>query len=120
MRTWLAGMTISTVFCWGAWLATLFGVNPYKADKFTFALFFVTLFFALVGTFTLIGFLIRIRVSEGQMVFSNVASSFRQAFFISLAAIGLLLLQTARVLTWWDGILLVAAILLLELYLRAK
>jgi len=120
MRTWLAGMTISTVFCWGAWLVTLFGINPYRADKFTFALFFVTLFAALVGTFTLIIFLIRVRITGGEIIFAHISGSFRQAVFVAMAAIGILLLQAARVLTWWDGTLLVLAILLLELYFRAK
>lgn len=114
------GLFLVSVFFWVAWGMTIFSVNPYDADRFSFASFFISLFFALLSTFTLIGFWIRGKKNKGATVASSIGGSMRHAFLFSAAGIGLLLLQAARVLSWWAGALLVGSILLLELYFRTK
>ena len=84
------------------------------------AAFYGSLFFGLVGTLTLIGYYGRVLASRGEVIYANIGVSFRQAVLIAFAVVALLILQSFRLLTWWDGGLLVVAIMLLELYFRAK
>jgi len=46
--------------------------------------------------------------------------SLRQGMLLSLLACGLLFLQSFRILVWWDGLLLLAGIFLIELYFLNK
>jgi len=115
---WVDG--ILTICCWLIAVGIFLITDPYQIGIKIFAAFFVSLFLALVGSLTLLGYNIRIRLSRREVLYAHLGVSFRQATLISLVVVGLLLLQAARVLNWWDGILLVSAILLLELYFRTK
>ena len=53
---------------------------------------------------------------RGELVGSNIILSFRQGILVALLATSLLVLQGLRILLWWDGLLLVAGIFLIELY----
>jgi hypothetical protein len=63
---------------------------------------------ALTGTFSVIGFLIKkIILKDDQIVFHHVKSTFRQGMLIAgVIILGLILLQI-KLLTWWNGILLI-------------
>ncbi len=115
---WICG--IVTVCCWLIAAGIIFLTDPYQIEIKIFAAFFASLLLALVGSLTLLGYNIRIRVSKREILYAHLGTSLRQAILLSLVIVGLLLLLAARVLNWWDGILLVSAILLLELYFRTK
>ena len=93
--------------------------DPNNLDVKIYILFFGSLFIGLTGLATLIGSQIRISVNKSYLI-SYLITSLRQGFLISLALIGILLLRITNVLNWWDGILLVSAILLLEFYFRTS
>jgi len=97
----------------------IFKYDPNQADFKILILFFSGLYFALAGLFTLLGNFIRIKINKNTLSVYFL-TSFRQGLLISLALVGLLLLKMTNVLNLWDGILLVVAILLLELYFRTK
>ncbi|MFO7807279.1 MAG: hypothetical protein R6V40_02540 [Candidatus Moraniibacteriota bacterium] len=42
--------------------------------------------------------------------------SARQGFLLSMLMIALLVMQSFRILTWWDGLLAVGAVIMIELY----
>ena len=115
---WVGG--ILTICCWLVAVGIFLITDPYQIGIKIFAVFFASLLLALIGSLTLLGYNIRIRLSRREVLYAHLGVSFRQAILISLVIVGLLLLQAARVLNWWDGILLVSAILLLELYFRTK
>ena len=83
-------------------------------------MFFVSLFVFITGILTLIGFYIRVKISNNEVFFANFKPSLRQAALFSLALTGILALQTLRVLTWWDALMLALSILLIELYFQNK
>ena len=114
---WFIGL--ASIVGWIVVAALILKTDPNTLDIKGFILFFSSLFIALLGFFTFLGYFIRLRIVK-HILHSHLIESIRQGILLSLAAVGLLLLQTARVLTWWDGILLVSAILLLEFYFRTK
>jgi hypothetical protein len=83
-------------------------------------LFFGSLFFALSGFFNLLLLWLRKKQVDADNAFSNVGLSFRQGMLLALFAVGLLILQSLRILIWWDGLLLLAGIFLIELYFVSK
>jgi hypothetical protein len=120
LKKYLIGMMISTVFCWFSWGMILFYIDPKTTGIVGLAAFYISLFFALIGLLTLIGFYLRIWFSKNEILFAHVGPSFRQAVFLSIVVVGSLVLQSFRLLTWWDGALLVASIVLLEFYFMSR
>ncbi len=120
LRSYLFLIFMATVLCWGAFLLALFNTNPEDAGVMALVSFFGSLFFALMGTLTLIGFYLRVYFSKNEVIYANMGIAFRQAVLFSICVIGLLILQALRLLNWWDGILFCLAILSLELYFRSR
>jgi len=98
----------------------LFFVNPYKADAGIFVLFFISLLFALAGTWGVLEFRIITRTRGFDAIQSKIFSSFRHGFMVSLVISGLLFMQGIEVLTFWDGVVFVLAIVLFEAYFLTR
>ena len=113
-------MMLSTVFCWISWGMILVYVDPETTGVIGLTAFYVSLFFALIGTLTLAGFYLRVWFSKNEILFAHVGPAFRQAIFLSLVLVGSLVLQSFRLLTWWDGALFIASVALLEFYFISR
>ena len=113
---YLTSIFIATFFSWAGWITVITRVNPF-GRSISLVLFYFSLFFALAGTFTLIGFYLRLFFSKNEIYFKNINISLRQGTLLSLCTIAALIFQSMRVLTWITGILLVSIVVLLEIYL---
>ena len=109
-------LLINGVTSWVAWLVVLNKFSPLNNLGIALLFFMITLFIALVCTFTLFIYYFRHNVFENSLLKSNFSISFRQGLFLSFIFIFALVFQLLRVLTWWSGLLLIIAILLLEYY----
>jgi hypothetical protein len=103
-------MTVTTLLSWAVWAVLLLSVDPEVSGPVGHAAFFVTLLFALAGTFSLSGLGLRRRFAKNALLFRQIGTSFRQGLFFSLFVVGSLLLEAAGFLKWWN---LVAYLLLL-------
>lgn len=113
-------MTIATIVCWAGWYTVVLLVNPHQAGFFGLFLFYASLTLALTGTFAVIGFFIRLFLLKQEMVFQKVVIAFRQAIFFALLFIGMLLLQSGRLLTWYNGAFLIMGLTMLEFFVISK
>lgn len=120
LRSYLIGMFVSTLFCWVSWILILVYIDPEQTSPVGILSFYISLFFAMVGTLTLCGFYLRVWFSKNEVLFAHVAPAFRQAIFLSIILVGSLVLQSFRLLTWWDGALLVGSVTLLEFYFMSR
>jgi hypothetical protein len=109
-----------TLLAFGSWLTILFNVDPLKADRFLFVALYASLFIFITGITTFIGFGIRILLSNREIIYAHFTPSLRQATLLAFAAVGLLFLQSLRVLSAIDAGAFILAILLIELFFRAK
>jgi hypothetical protein len=109
-----------TLFSLGFFVLILFNINPFTADLFTLSIFYISLFIFLTGIFTLLLFYLRIKLSNNEIFFANFNPSLRQSILISLSIVIILILKTLNVLSWWDGLLFVFSILLIEMYFQNK
>jgi len=94
----------------------LLNIDPGQTGFFGFLFFYLSLFLALTGTIALVGLLIRSYTLKHEMIFRLVTRSFRQGLFFSVLIIGTLLLQSQRLLTWWNTIFLVIGLTALEFF----
>src|SRR4030042_6222257 len=117
---YLWGVRISALLALAAWGAVVMLINPQESGMFGQTVFYLSLFFALSGIFILFLAWLRKITSGGEMPFIYVGMSFRQGILLAALAIILLMLQSFKALTWWDGLLAVAAVFLAELYFLSR
>ena len=114
LRQYLILMSIATLLCWVAWFFVLNYITP---DGGWLALFFFycSLFLAIVGTFSVSGFLARrFLVKNDEVVFRHVRRTFRQSLLLAIIIIFALMLLSARLRAWWNGIVLIIFFFFLE------
>ncbi|MCX6761813.1 MAG: hypothetical protein NTY33_03170 [Candidatus Moranbacteria bacterium] len=114
-RGYLWLVRIVGLFALGALIFIVLKTEPEK-DTGTKIFFYLAFFFFLGSLFNL--FLLRLRRSmmRGELAGENIVLSLRQGALLALFATSLLVLQGLRMLLWWDGLLIVAGIFLVELY----
>lgn len=114
LKHYLIFITIGTFLCWVAWLMVLFFINPVEAGGMAFIVFYLSLFLALTGTLSLIGFFVRVWFSHELVVFRHLGVSSRQAVWLGALVVVTLLLQSQRLLTWWNALLLILFLGIIE------
>lgn len=120
LRNYIAGMSLSTLLSLAAWVLIIFYIDPITTGAFGFTLFYLSLFFGLVGLFSLAGFALRKKFSRNVVAFVHVGPAFRQGILLSVILVACLALQSFRVLNWWTGGLFVASVILLEFYFMSR
>lgn len=111
---------VAATVSWLAFVMVIRMLDPFQSTGLALAMFFISLFFALTSTFTIIGFYIRMWVNKNEIYYNHINISLRQGILLALIALGCLLFQLLGVLTWWSGLLLIGAITLIEFYIGAK
>lgn len=120
MSRYLLSTSIASLFSWASFLVVLIQIDPYVSTRLALSLFFTTLFFSLTSTFTIIGCYIRRRISNNEIVYNHLRVTVRQSILLSIITLGCLLFLLFDLLTWWDGLLLVAIISLIEFYFSSN
>lgn len=120
LRLYLFGLYSIMFLSLGLWFLLLFNVNPFTAPTWIVIVFYLTLFLFLVGIFAIVGFYFKVWASNREIIFSHLAPTLRQSALISLLIIGLIFLEQVKALNWWVAILLVAAVIMLELFFRSR
>lgn len=119
LRSSLAVFGVGTAFAWAAFLLIFFTVPPDTAGVLGEAFFFSALLLALIGTLTMLGILGRWRMSS-LLPALHIGPAFRQGALLSVAAVGLLLLQRFRILRWWNILLLVILLAGFDFFLARR
>lgn len=111
---------IAGVISWVAWITAVLKLDPFESTGLALAFFFLSFFLALMCTFAILGFYFRLWVNKNEIYYQHINISLRQGILLSVIANGSLAFQLLGVLTWWTGILLVAAVALIEFYFAAR
>ena len=117
LKTYLTIMLLATAICWAAWTVVINSINPETTNSVGFLLFYASLFLAIVGTSAVFGFLIRFILLRKELIFRQVAIAFRQSFLFAAVIIVSLILQSFKMLTWYNALFLVIALTVLEFFL---
>ncbi|OGI28319.1 MAG: hypothetical protein A2374_04685 [Candidatus Moranbacteria bacterium RIFOXYB1_FULL_44_23] len=120
VRSYLWGMRLSTLAALAALGAVVYHVDPIRDGILGQVLFYTSLFFSITGMATLFLFWIRRRWHANEMAYQNVGLSFRQGILVALAVCAMFVLQSFRLLLWWDAGIVVVGVLLVELWFLSK
>lgn len=107
---------ISTGICWIAFLAVIFFINPIEVGWLAFVFFYVSLTFALIGSFSLLGILVRWLRHQDELVYKQMNIASRQSLLFTFLIVFALILQSGRYLTWWNLLILVALAVCVEIF----
>lgn len=120
LRTYVWGILIITLFSFVALVGIIISIDPDKSGLAGRAIFFAVLLFFLSGALNLFLLWLRKKMLGKDSAAINIGLSLRQGFLLAVLAAGLLILQGMRLLVWWDGLLLVVAVFLVELYFLSR
>ena len=115
LRHYLILMSLGTALCWAALVFIVGSINPFDASAQVIIFFYFSLFLAILGTFSVAGFLVRrLLVKNDEIVFRHVKKTFRQSIVVSSFVIVALLLLHKGFLTWWNSIILILLFVVIE------
>jgi len=115
---YLSGIRFFTLTALIAWLSIVFFLDPYQAESFGIIIFFLSLFVFLVGSCLLfVLWIYRKGLGDAGTVL-YLTGAFRQSILLALFLIGIVFFQYKDILLWWDVLLLLAGMLLVEFSLR--
>jgi len=117
---YLAIIGIAGAFSWLAWFVVINKLDPFESTGLALGLFYLSLFFALISTFTVIGFYLRVWLNRNEIYYNHINVALRQGFLLTLIALGCLTLQLLGALTWWSGLLFIATVTMIEFYFMAR
>lgn len=102
-------MSLGAILCWTAWGFVIFNVDPFLDAGLGITFFYISLFFSLLGTISILIFFWRRFLSRvDSPLFRYVQKSFRDSFIFSIIFIFGLFLQSKGYLQWWNiGIFLI-------------
>ncbi len=97
------------------------GVNPLQTGTFAPTALLFSIGLAISGMCTVLGLLIRIRLSGSRRLMSqHVRISFRQSIFVACLVVLALLLSHLRLFAWWNILLAVCALGIAEYFFLAS
>lgn len=115
LKKYLILTAIATAVCWTIFLFVASVVNPELTNWLGFFLFYLSLFMAISGTASLVGFLIRFVALRHELAFYAVKVAYRQSFLFSLFIIAILILLSQSLFTWLNLLMLVAVFVIAEM-----
>ena len=122
LGSYIWGIRLVTILSLAAFIFVVKVVDPDMTGIPGKAIFYLSLFFFLSGASNLFLLWLRRKFSlkNAETASFNIGLSFRQGNMLSLFCVILLIMQSFRVLVWWDGLLLLAGMLLVELYFLSR
>lgn len=126
IKKYLLVVTGISIVGWTSWILVMTKLDPcmapgeiticHSTSALSITLFFLSAFFTLTATFTLMGFGLRLWLHKNEIFLDHFAVSLRQGLLLTFCTMGAMSFLLLKTLTWWSGLLLIAIILLIELY----
>ncbi len=114
LRQYLFVMAFATILCWVSFGMVTANIDPYQGSAIGFGFFYISLFFALIGTITIASFVgYRMFSRTGLPMFRYVKKSFRNGMFFSVIALAIMYLQIHALLNLWNFTLFLLVVALI-------
>ena len=98
---------------------SIFYLNP-KMGVMAVTTMLLSLFFTILCLVALIGYIVRMRTSNNELLYIAQKTSLRQGFLFAIYIISILGLASIKLLTWWDALLLALSLALFEIYFSSS
>jgi hypothetical protein len=116
LRNYISLMLLATIACYLALFAVLYFFDPFSGGVFALLFLYASLFLSLIGTFSILGLLIRLVFTKDKLVFKKVIISFRQAIWFAFLVVISLHLRSIDLFAFKNILFLIFALGLLELF----
>lgn len=116
LQGYLLGLKISALLAFFAWASVVLYIDPDASGAFGSGLFFGTLFLWLSGILAVLLTWLQRKIFGDERAAEALGSNMRQSVLIAFAVLVLLTLRYFKVMAFWNVLLVVAAVLLIELY----
>lgn len=104
----------------GAWVFVIFYIDPEDSGMVGKIFFYSSLFLFMSGLWITIFIWIRKRFLGEDAAIKNIGLSFRQGILISIFIVAVVALLGMNYLLWWNVLLILAGIFLLEFYFLSR
>jgi hypothetical protein len=120
LKSYIWGIALASLVSLSVFYLVAKNIDPDKSGIAGKALFYLVLFFFFSAFFNLLLLGARRSFIGSDMAVSGFGLSLRQGILLAILAVALLILQSYRALFWWDGLLVLAGVFLLELYFLSR
>ncbi len=103
-----------TLLSWAVFLFVLFKVDPESSNWTGFSLFYFSLFLSLSGSFNILGFIVKRKVSKKAFSVHLMESSFRQSFLLSFLIISTLFMLAENLFSWLNILIIIIILSIIE------
>jgi hypothetical protein len=110
---WLIGFASALALV--SFLAILFLFPPESAGGVVLVLFFLSLFLALCGFFSLVNFYFRRRRQRNNLAVYSLGISFREGTLLSALLVGFLAMKYFQVFYWWTALIFLIVVVAIEM-----
>ena len=109
MNSWvyLSGMAAATFLALACLIAFLIYFSPLTAGLSILILFYLSLFISSSGLLFFVGFYMRRIGHRKGLSIEQANTSFRQGILLAAILVGVLILQSQKMLFWWSLVILV-------------
>lgn len=114
IRGYIAFMLAGSAIAWLAWYVVLGTVDPFTAGLFGIGLFYGSLGLAVLGTLTLLIFVVRTMTHREELPVRNLGIAIREAFWGVAFLMVVLMLLRRGMLAWWNVMPLILALGIME------
>lgn len=115
-KQYLTVMIFGNLVSWFAFGFVLFRINPYTSGHMGHIFFYISLYLAICGTLAVLGFIVRIYLTRDKVISRQAGVAFRQAVLFASLPVGGLILQSRNLFTWWNTIVFIGALTVIELF----
>jgi hypothetical protein len=116
LQSYLWGIRVGTVISISAFCAIIFFTDPIEIGNIAFVIFYLTLFCSIAGVSVLTLTWIWRKMASDMLTLGEVGMAIRQGILIGLLSTSIVAMQQMKVLVWWDAIIVVGVVLMIELY----
>lgn len=115
-KFFLALIILGTIIALASFVLVIFYFDPTQIGFAGFALFYLTLFLALSGVIFLISDSLKAKFNKKLLLYQRLRTSVRHAIFFSLLITGWAFLKASGLLRWWNLLLFILILTLLEFF----
>ena len=120
LRSYIWGIRTINLISLCALSLVIYFVDPEKSGWGGILSFYIALFFFLAGFFNLLLILLRKAGLGSEASIRGLRLSFRQGILLAVLSIGILILQSQRILFWWDALFIFGVVFIIELCFLSK
>ena len=117
-RQYIISIVIGTLCAFIGAGIVVTSTDPATSGPLAFVLFYLSAFTIIVGALSILGLFMRVYVlRKKSFLAKQVAIAFRQSVLLGGLFTGALVLQSMNILTWFNTVLLVGALTMLEFFI---